>query len=368
MRDITCFSSRVTSLFENNYDNMLAFEDLAMNASRNVYDKYNKEETNKILRNQFNAICGIDFKTATSMQKRQALRAHGAECFALIETVIADKMNSGWNEANAMFMQFVEDINIANGDKNEFYVEDNSLLVVSKFAGNHLDIVRQKVQPGKAFSIDTAWHAIKVYADFVLFQLGKIDFADMVDRMYKSIEQYRYAELFEAMMGMDTNLPTDMKLSTAIQESTKDAIVEQIEAVKATTGKDVILVGTRTAIQKLQGTVSYNMFSDGMKDERNQKGILANWEGYVCLPLDRVNKPGTRTSVFSAADNKKIFILPVDADFKPIKRVNEGDVIYTEKGMDGTGNMDRTMEAQIEYQEGIGVVINELFGEIIATN
>ena len=196
--------------------------------------------------------------------------------------------------------------------------------------------------------------------------LGKIDFTVLVDRMYRSIEEYRYAALYTAFMTIDESLPTDMILETAVSEATKDSIIDQIEAVKAATGYDVILVGTRTAIQKLQNTVSYNMFSNDMKNERYQNGILGLWEGYTCVPLSRVNKVGTRESVFSAEDNKKIFILPVDPDFKPIKRVNEGDVIYTESGMDGS-KKDMTADVDIRYKEGLGVVINQLFGEIKIT-
>jgi hypothetical protein len=206
---------------------------------------------------------------------------------------------------------------------------------------------------------------IKVYADYELFQMGKVDFAGMVDLMYKSIAQYRLSALYTAFMSMDTYLPTDMKLESAITEQTKGALLEHIEGVKATTGKDVVLVGTRTAIQTLQNTVPYAIWSGNMKDEQNQKGILAMWEGYECIALDRVNVAGTRTSVFSAQDNKKIYIMPVDSEFKPIKRVNEGDVEYVERGFDGTFTQDRTVEAAVWYKEGVGVVINELFGEIV---
>lgn len=196
--------------------------------------------------------------------------------------------------------------------------------------------------------------------------LGKIDFTTLVDRMYRSIEDYRYSALYTAFMSMDASLPTDMILETAVSESTKDNIIDKIEAVKAATGYDVLLVGTRTAIQKLQSTVNYNMWSNDMKNERNQNGLLGLWEGYTCVPLSRVNKTGTRDSVFSDEDNKKIFILPIDPDFKPIKRVNEGDVVYTEAGMDGS-TMDMTATVDIRYKEGIGVVINQLFGEIKIT-
>lgn len=194
--------------------------------------------------------------------------------------------------------------------------------------------------------------------------LGKIDFAALIDLMYKSIEKYRFSALYTAFMSLDSYLPADMKSSIAISSATKDTIIEKIEAVKAATGKDVILVGTRIAMQKLQNTVTYQMWSNDMKQEQHEKGILGMWEGYECLALSRVNAEGTRDSIFTAADNKKIFILPIDQDFKPIKRVNSGDVEYFERGMDGS-MQDRTMEAEIWYHEGIGVILDELFGVIV---
>lgn len=363
MKDITCFSANVLAQFDNKYDNMLEFNSLMMDASNSIFDKYSKEDTQTILRKQFDKILGINFKEANSMKRRQAWRDHNKEIATLIEDVIVDKMNSGWNTANARFMDLVDDRNIAEGDANEFFVNDNSLLTVSKFAGNHHNIVRQAVKPGKSFSIETSFYGVKVYTDFVLFQTGKVDFAALVDKMYTSIEQNRYAALYTAFMSMDESLPTDMIHECQFTEATKGEILEQIEAVAAVTGKDVMLVATRPAIQKLQSTVSYNMFSDAMKDERNKNGILGNWEGYECLPLNRVNKAGTRENVFSADDQKKIFIIPIDPEFKPIKRVNEGDVAYYETGMDGL-KKDMTIDAEVVYQEGIGIVIDELFGEL----
>lgn len=363
MKDITCFSANTLAQFDNKYDNMLVFNSLMMDAGNNIFEKYSKDETQTILRNQFDKILGLNFKEANSMKRRQAWREHNKEIATLIEDVIVDKMNSGWNTANARFMALVDDRNIAEDDANEFFVNDNSLLTVSKFAGNHHNLIRQAVKPGKSFSIETSFYGVKVYTDFVLFQTGRVDFAALVDKMYTSIEQNRYAALYTAFMSMDESLPTDMIHECQFTEATKGEIVDQIEAVAAATGKEVMLVGTRSAIQKLQGTVNYNMFSDAMKDERNKNGILGNWEGYECLPLTRVNKAGTRESVFSADDNKKIFIIPIDPEFKPIKRVNAGDVAYYETGMDGL-KKDMTVDAEVVYQEGIGIVIDELFGEL----
>lgn len=140
MRDMMTFSNNTIAMFDNNYDNMLQFNSLLMDAANNVYGQYSKEETNTIIRNQMDKILGINYAEATPMKRRQAWRARGIEVCALIEDVILDKMNSGWNEANAKFMGLVEDRNLALGDTAEFFVEDTSLLVVSKFAGSHHDV------------------------------------------------------------------------------------------------------------------------------------------------------------------------------------------------------------------------------------
>ncbi len=140
MRDITCFSANVLAQFDNNYDNVKEFNSLMMDASHSVYSKYSKDETDTIFRNQFDRIFGINFKEATPMKRRQAWRDHQKEVATLFEDVLVDKMTSGWDASNARFMQFVQDVNLADGDANEFFVNDNSLLTVSKFAGDHHDV------------------------------------------------------------------------------------------------------------------------------------------------------------------------------------------------------------------------------------
>lgn len=146
MRDMAQFSANVTANFDSNYDNMIQFNTLALDAAHGVYEKYSHDETQTILREQFNRIFHINFKEATPMKRHQAFRKYAADYFALIEDVITDKMNSGWNANNAFFEEFVEDKNIAAGDKNEFYVEDNSLLTVSKWAGDHHDVCEKSIR------------------------------------------------------------------------------------------------------------------------------------------------------------------------------------------------------------------------------
>lgn len=370
MKNIMFYSDRVKAVFDNNPDNILAFEQLALDASKRKYTQYSAEETNQMIRCQLTSILGVDFadKNVTQTERRQAWRAHGIEVNSIVENILIDRMNSGWNPSNAAFMNLVEDKNIALGDENEFFVESKGLLTVSKWAGNHHDVVRQKVTPGRSFRVDTSTYTIKVYTDYVLFMTGKIDFAGLIDRMYQSMEQFRYSSLFEAFKGMDTVLPTDMILTTAITTATTTDIIAHIDLVKSVAGvSEVLLTGTTGAINKLQATVPYDIYSESMKEELNKTGKIGYWMGNECLALERVNIPGTRQSVFDSSDDNKILILPKSATFKPIKRVNEGDVEYVERGREGE-LQDRTVEGQLNFWEGIGVVVDELFGEIIATS
>ena len=146
MKDITCFSANVLAQFDNKYENIVDFSSLAMDASHGVYEKYSKEDTQTVLRNGFDKVLGINFKAASPMQRRQAWRNHNKEIATLIEDVVVDKMVSGI-PADAGFMEYVEDVNINDGDQNQFYVEDNSLLVVFKFLlALHVIIILQNHQ------------------------------------------------------------------------------------------------------------------------------------------------------------------------------------------------------------------------------
>lgn len=149
MRDITCFSANTLAQFENKYENIVEFTSLAMDASHRVFDKYSEADTQKVLRNGFDRVLGIDFKAATDMKRRQAWRAHSKEIASLIEDVLVDKMVSGI-PANSRFMEYVQEVNIADGDQNQFFVNDNSLLTVSKFAGNHHDVDSNSVRVVRA--------------------------------------------------------------------------------------------------------------------------------------------------------------------------------------------------------------------------
>ena len=135
-----------------------------------------------------------------------------------------------------------------------------------------------------------------------------------------AIEEYTKAMIYDEFTNIDTLLPSDMILETTTSDNGTDRenIIGHIDLVRSVTGKDVTLVGSKVAIAKLQSTVPYSLWSNQMKDDRHNNQILGNYEGYDLMPLDRMNKLNTRESIL---DNSKIYIMPNDGEFKPIKYV-----------------------------------------------
>lgn len=138
-KNFLIYSEGVQKAFENE-QNLNDFKGLLMSASHRDYTKYNEADTKTMINEGFDKIMGFDYKNASTVTRRQGYRRHSIEIAELIEDVIIDKMVSGWNDQNAFFTNYVETVNLAEGNKAEWYVEDNSLLVVSKYNGNHHDI------------------------------------------------------------------------------------------------------------------------------------------------------------------------------------------------------------------------------------
>lgn len=362
MRNLLVFSDYMVSKFDDDVKNVEAFQELMNDAANGRYIKYSHDQANEMFRTQFDRILGINFKSATPQQRRQAMRLHGNELYSLIENTITDKMQSGLT--NPFFMTWVEQRNIAEGDLNEFWVKDNSLLIVSKWAHDHTDVVRQQLKPGKAYRIDTDFAYIAVYANVREMMLGRIDFTELIARAEKSIEEYTKSMIYEEFTAIDTLLPSDMILETTTTDNGTDRenIVDHIDLVRSVTGKDVTLVGSKVAIAKLQGTVPYSLWSNQMKDDRHNNQILGNYEGYDVMPLDRMNKLNTRENIFN---NNKIMIMPNDGEFKPIKYVVEGITEYNERNPQQGAIQDNTQDHTIAFCQGVGTVVDELFGEVL---
>ena len=159
MKALITFNSTVQNAFNNDNETFMEFSQLLVDAARGEVKDYSAKDANKKIVEKFRAALGISENDRPQAVKR-AIRANKDLVFTLIEETIEEMIITGWME-NPFFMQFVETKNLALGDENDFYVEDDSILSVSKVSGNHHNMIRQRLGAGRHFSVAGEWFGIK---------------------------------------------------------------------------------------------------------------------------------------------------------------------------------------------------------------
>ena len=132
------FAANVQNVFNNDVNDFMAFSRLLTDVALGKQE-VSKEEANKKIVEVFQGVLGIN-ENSRPGDIRKAVRRNQALLFDIIEETVQDLLVTGWGN-DPFFQKYVDQRNLALGDKNEFYSEDDSILSVMRVAGNHHDIV-----------------------------------------------------------------------------------------------------------------------------------------------------------------------------------------------------------------------------------
>ena len=314
------FNAVVKNAFNNDESDFVAFNKLLVDSYKGNVEGYSAKEANDKVVEIFLSAIGCD-KDSSKKDIRKAIRRNQAVVYDLIEEVVNDMLVSGW-EANPFFREYVDVRNLALGDKNEFYVEDNSVLSVMKVSGNHHDIIRQRIGEGKTFSVETFWIALKVYAEFERVLTGVEQWAAFATKMSEAVDRYINQALYEALIEIGATLGTQWYKTSAIDDSTKETLRTLCMDVAMATGQEVVVMGTRVALGAVYDLTSVEWASGEMKNEKYTTGKFGYWEGIRLVELKQSFKLNDTTQY--AIDNDTLFIMPVGAE-PMLKLVYEGD-------------------------------------------
>ena len=304
--------------------------------------------TDEAVREAFFSILGEDKLSWRSW------RNHKNEIFTIMEDVLNTNLPLAW-ENSTFYNQFVETKNGALGDKNEFIVEDNSVLVASRFAGNHWDTDRKKLHGKRSFSVDTEWFYVHVYDDLERFLKGIITLPEMVAKMQKAMQNSIDDRIFTAFNGAGTYLPAAFQVS-----GTYDRIkmTELIQKVQYASQKNVVLAGTKTALSAIADGINSDWISASQKEELATTGSVLKNTGLGVVGIE-IPQTFVRGTYDFKVDNKSIYVLPDNEKF--IKVYFEGDTRARELG--STDTHDQTIDTQIQTKIGVGCVFSNVFGK-----
>lgn len=363
MAKLMNFDAHVRDVFENDDNKFNAFSKLMLDtANANFEEGIDAKSANEKIVSMFKQIIGCDEKS-TKAEIRKAIRKNQQVLFDLIEEVVPNLLQSGWQD-NPFFNEYVETKNIDIGDQNVFYTEDETILSVSKVSGNHWDIDRQRLGKGASFSVATSWYGIAIYSEYERLLTGAEDFATFVTKLYEAVDRFVNESIYQAFCDAAEKLPGGASgagqwvKTGALDTAAKDTFMTLIEDVQMATGMDVVIMGTKSALMKLEGMQDINWVSNDMKVERNTTGRIGYFEGIRLVELKQGFRLNDTTN--RLVNDKQLFIMPT-GDNRFVKLVNEGQPEMRQVN-DNTTNLDMTYDYRYMFKMGVAVMIGLRFG------
>ena len=324
---------------------------LALDTMRNsVSGNFSAKEGSEALRQAF-----IEMNGGSDKLTVKSFRDH-PQLFQLIEEVMPIMIHEGLRGDELAF-NMVDYRNLAEGDQNRFWTEDNSDLIVAKIADGSTSIRRQRLNAGQYINIDTEMHAIKVYEELNRMLAGRVDFNTLVDRLTRSYTRDMRNQILAAFEGV-TATTTGLN-ATYVKTGTFSAptLRELIDHVEASTGEKATILGTKAGLGKIvdSDANAVALTAASAKEDLYNLGYFGKFYATPMVSMRQVHKPGT--DAFAINDNK-IYVMA--GNDKPIKFVREGEGLMV--ATDAFSNADLTQEYLYGEKYGIGVIFNQKMG------
>lgn len=359
------FSERVNGIFsamDTNYEEMNALmQDVAL--GREIFDEetgkaISKAEANAKILDFSRQVLGIaDLKDTKSV--RRAIQKNSREWFDIIEDTIDVVISYGFEES-LWYNTFVEKKTINFGDRQDFYVESDSILSVAKAGTSHHDHIMQRIGVGTTISIPTELYVVKVGADINKYVLGQVDWSKLVQKIADAFMIQIQTAIFAEVENAYTRLPVQNAnfIGTgSLVKTDFDNIIESVSAANG--GAPVVIMGTKTALSNLTSLVPVQWIADSQKESFAGSGLIGVYEGTTLVEIpQRFRDKALTTKMFK--NNVLMIMANVDNQF--VKFVDEGDTQILEKNERGDYLSD-LQSYEVQRRFGVGVVVGRQFGQ-----
>lgn len=304
---------------------------------------YSAREAEDVLRKAL-----IDANGGSAKFDFKTLRRNKVEIFEIIEELIPRIVNEGLT-GNEFWNTHVDYRNIALGDVNEFFVEDDTDFVVSVIADGIATPRRQRIGAGTKVQVETQIHAIRIYEEFTRFMAGIIDWNKLCNKVAEAFQKAIWDDIYTAFAGAVANSPYNDSYQTSgsVEE---DEFIAMINHVEAATGKTARVLGTQAALKKLAAATTTNFVAASEKEDIYNQGYIGKFYGTDCYKLQQRHAAGTDNFLF---DDNVLYVIASDDQF--IKFVTEGDTIVDDR--EWTQNSDMTIEYRMFERWGVGVAV-----------
>ena len=315
---------------------------LAVDAYNGKVQKYSMDESMEVLRQAL-----VEANGGSTKLDYKAIRdGKCGKVFALVETILSKTIWEGL-QGDEHWMELVQYLNVPEGDRNVFVVEDSDLFRVDEIADGTQGVRRQRLSGRSEVSLPVKRKAVKVYEELDRVLAGRVDFNTFIQKVadsFKADLNEEIASIWTAATAEDMGGVAYFPVAGAFDE---EALLETIAHVEAAAnGKAATLLCTKKAARKLapsvQGTVSQN--------DLYEIGYYGRFFGSPVVITPQRHKVGT--TEFLMPDD---VITIVATSEKPIKLIREGNPLVIMGNP--MNNADLTQEYFYTEAYGLGIVL-----------
>ena len=170
---------------------------LAVDGYKGSVEKYSVKQSQETIRQALVELNGgstkLDFKAIRD--------GKCAGLFTLIEEVLHATVSEGLT-ANDFFNTMVDYRNVAEGDEEEFEVEDSTLFVVDEVADGSQALRRQRLGDLRSVRIPTSMKMVRIYEELNRVLSGRVDFNHLIDVVAESFQQKILNDIFTLWTGI----------------------------------------------------------------------------------------------------------------------------------------------------------------------
>lgn len=363
------FSNHVMEVFSKNDTTYEETKNLMTDlvSGAEIYDEDGKvmpkAQANAGLRKLIYEILELD-EGCTKRDRERAMRKHGDDLFSIIEEVVDITVETGFKDVE-FFNEFVEYRNLAIDDQYDFVATDKTILAVAKVVGQHHDTVLQRLGEGEHFTVPVNVYRVAVGATIDRYLVGQEDWATLVGKIAEAFTVQIQTEIYTAAMNAYKQVPAQNEFvgNGALSLSTKDAFDEIIENVETANNSGSIIMGTKTALKKLNGLSDVNWRADSQKESVAAIGRLGNYETSTLIEIPQrfANNDVTKKLI----NNKLLLILPSGVDNKFVYMIDSGETRIAEVPFEknkNNGRLDDVAEYEVTRGYGVATRIGRYYG------
>lgn len=367
------FSNHVMNVFNESNADYESIKNLMFDLAvgNEIYDAesdrvISKSEAEENLRTFVQKVFEVN-QDSSKRDLKRAIRNHGREFFDIIEEVLDQVIVAGFKD-NDFFNRFVEYRNIALGDAYEFYTEKETILNIAKVGVSHHDFMLQRLGKGETFTIPTERFGAAVGMDLNMYLIGREEWSKLVNAISRAFTVKIQDEFYAQMLNVANAIPAAIRsgfvgtglFTTAGVKDQFDAIIENVATANESA---VVILGTKSALRKLNALSDVNWRAQSLKEDVSHSGIMGDYEGTVLMEIP--NRFVSEGSLNKKIDTTKLWILPANDADKFIKFIDQGETEVdeiTEKG-EANGRIDDIGKYEVQRSFGIAVILGRYLGQ-----